>query len=127
MAFVQVSDLPLTGSGKIDRMKLPLPSLGDRETSDLSSSTGSLKPVTPIEKRLAEIWASILNVDNIGTLDDFLDLGGTSMLAIQCVARIRKIFDVDIAVDSFFEHATIGQLAQTILQRTSRQSAPTPP
>jgi acyl carrier protein len=97
--------MPLTGTGKIDRMRLPAPSASDRELAD---------PLTPTEEKLIEIWEAILNVKNIGTFDDFLDVGGTSMLAIQCVARINKLFAVEIAVDAFFEEATIHQIAQTI-------------
>lgn len=111
LAFVQLPELPLTGSGKVDRMSLAAFSLSGQSQNE---SQGLVESGTPTEKELAEIWSSVLGVENIGTSDDFLDLGGSSMLAIQCLSRIKRAFGVEFSLEEFFEHATISQLAQII-------------
>jgi amino acid adenylation domain-containing protein len=68
-AFVHLKQMPLTPNGKIDRRalaQLPVDSLKDSEETFVA-------PRTPEEKRLAEIWASVLNVKQVGCHDNFLN------------------------------------------------------
>ncbi|MDZ8187534.1 MAG: amino acid adenylation domain-containing protein [Nostoc sp. ChiSLP02] len=108
--FVQLSALPLTANGKVDRKALPAP------TQSLNANENFVAPRTPIEERLAEIWSTVLGLKNIGVDDNFLALGGHSLLAFQILCRIRDIFQVDLPIRHFFEAATIAEIAQSIIQ-----------
>jgi hypothetical protein len=71
-------------------------------------------PRTETERALAAIWTELLQVSNIGVLDDFFDLGGQSLMAIRAVAQIRDAFNVDISLRNMFEQPTLGGLAELI-------------
>ena len=68
-------------------------------------------PHGEVENGLVGIWADLLNVGRIGRQDNFFELGGHSLLAMQVTARIRRIFEVELAVRSVFEAPTIASLA----------------
>ncbi|MFF3671270.1 amino acid adenylation domain-containing protein [Microtetraspora malaysiensis] len=82
-AFVFLPELPLTHSGKVDRRALPAP------TGARDSGEEFVEPRTPAERVLAEVWTEVLCVDRVGVRDNFFDLGGDSILALQVVARAR--------------------------------------
>jgi len=67
-------------------------------------------PRTPAEKALAEIWASVLNLDRVGVLDSFFDLGGDSIMAIQVISRARRA-GLDLTLTRFLDSPTIAGLA----------------
>nr|WP_223759268.1 non-ribosomal peptide synthase/polyketide synthase [Myxococcus sp. RHSTA-1-4] len=105
-ACVVLEALPLTANGKVDRKALPAPSRR-RETE-------YVEPRTETEQRLAGLWKELLGVTRVGTRDDFFDLGGHSLLATQVVARVRSLFDVQLAVIDLFEAPTLETLAARI-------------
>ncbi|WP_445628037.1 amino acid adenylation domain-containing protein [Nostoc sp. DSM 114167] len=108
--FVQLSALPLTANGKVDRKALPAP------VQTLNANEKFVAPRTPIEERVAEIWSNVLGLKNIGVHDNFLALGGHSLLAFQILCRIRDIFQVELPMRHFFEAPTISEIAQSIRQ-----------
>ena len=79
-------------------------------------------PRSPIEERLAEIWREVLRVDRVGVNDNFFELGGHSLLATQVVSRIRRRFEIDLPLRSFFKSATIAGLAEAIYQNHAEQT-----
>lgn len=77
-----------------------------------------IAPGTPIEKKLAEIWSELLQVDQIGIYDDFLECGGHSILATQVLSRIRQVFQVEIPLQIYFTGSfTIAKLAKEIVHQ----------
>ncbi len=111
-AFVALDSLPLTPSGKVDRMALPAP---DSERPGAENSYVS--PRTPIEKVLAGIWCEIFGLNRVGVHDNFFELGGHSLLATQVMSRLRKVFEVEIPLRTLFESPTVEELAFALLQR----------
>jgi amino acid adenylation domain-containing protein len=85
-AIVVLETLPLTPSGKIDRRSLPEPDPARPELAE-----PFVAPASPVEERLAAIWAEVLGVEKVGIHDDFFELGGHSLLATQVVARARRL------------------------------------
>jgi non-ribosomal peptide synthetase component F/acyl carrier protein len=77
--------------------------------------------VEGVEPALAAIWAEVLDVEQVAPDDDFFELGGTSLLAMQIVARASDAFGVELALDALFEAPTIAGLAQAI--ETARPAA----
>ena len=102
-------ELPLTPNGKVDRRALPDP--GDASV-DLQRPYEA--PRTETERRLAAIWSSVLGARRFGVHDSFFESGGHSLLATQALARIRKEFDAEVSLRTFFDHPTLAGLAQAI-------------
>ncbi len=103
--YWRVEALPLLPSGKVNRSALAGygKPLVDRE--ELTA------PRNEIETKLAEIWQELLQVEQVGIEQNFFELGGHSLLVLQVTARIRRIFEVELAVRSVFEAPTISGLA----------------
>jgi amino acid adenylation domain-containing protein/non-ribosomal peptide synthase protein (TIGR01720 family) len=102
-AFVALSAWPLTPNGKVDRKALPAPG-PTRETG-----TAHVPPRTENERLLARVWSKLLRV-NVGVRDNFFDVGGDSILAIQMASRARAE-GLQFTVKQIFEHQTIEALS----------------
>ncbi|WP_159731831.1 non-ribosomal peptide synthetase [Methylosinus sp. Ce-a6] len=121
-AFVRLAALPLSANGKIDRSALPTPDFGARH-----AQAAYVAPRTSTERRLCDIWASVLGLPHIGVDDDFFELGGHSLLATQAVSRTRAAFGVDLPLRSLFDRPTVAALAPLLDRlRSSSGSAPSP-
>lgn len=107
-AFVQLDELPLTLNGKIDRRALPVPQWTRMEAG------AYVAPHSPVEIQLAEIWSRLLETEQVGTYDNFCELGGNSLLAIQLVYQVNEVFQIKLPISNFLENPTIAGLAQTI-------------
>ena len=107
--FVRLDKLPTTPNGKVDRSALPEPDI-DNTLRDESF----VAPRNPIEKRLATILSSLLNLNQVSINDNFFLLGGHSLLGTQLIARIRSAFGVDLTLRSLFESPTIADLSSEI-------------
>src|SRR5262249_17623891 len=88
--FVVLPELPLSGSGKVNRRALPPPTA--------TSVSAFIAPRTEMEIKVAQIWSALLKRSRIGVHDNFFDLGGHSLLAAQAAARIRAQLGVEISV-----------------------------
>jgi amino acid adenylation domain-containing protein len=111
-ACVILETLPLTPNGKPDRKALPAP---DRSGP---SAERHAPPRDAAEALLAGIWAEVLRVERVGIHDNFFDLGGESILAIQAASRAHKA-GLAIAPRHLFQHQTIAELAEA-----ARRAAP---
>jgi len=107
--FVRLDKLPTTSNGKVDRLRLPEPDL----ENTLRDET-FVAPRNPVEKRLAMILRSLLNLNEVSVNDNFFLLGGHSLLGTQLMARIRSTFGVDLTLRSLFESPTIADLSNEV-------------
>jgi amino acid adenylation domain-containing protein len=105
-AFVLLPKLPLTENGKVDRRALPPP---DAQRPDLPSEY--VEPEGEVEQQIAEIWRRMLGIDRVGANDSFFDLGGSSMVAVELLAEIRRVTGRALPVVALFRHPTIRGLA----------------
>ena len=107
-AFVALERFPLTPNGKLDRAALPAPdSLG----ADTTETAESRAPRNEIEAQLVEAWKKVLKVDDVGVFDSFFDLGGDSIKSIVVISQVRKLFGVNLPMESLFEAETVAGLA----------------
>jgi amino acid adenylation domain-containing protein len=108
-SFVFLEALPLLSNGKVNRKALPMPS-GERSELD----TAFVAPLTPDEQKLAEIWARILGLRQVGRHDNFFALGGTSLLAARVFAEIEREWGKKLPLALLFQNGDIADLAQTL-------------
>jgi aryl carrier-like protein len=66
---------------------------------------------------LADIWKEVLQRDQFGVYDNFLELGGNSLQAIQILSRVRNGFQLDLSLPALFEAPTISETAELIEER----------
>ena len=108
-SFVTLDTFPLTPNGKVDRNALPAP-----EHTRPKLEETYVAPRTEIERTLVAIWQEVLHLKKVGIHDNFFEIGGYSLLAIQVISRINKAFQVDLPLPPFFENPTISGLSKTI-------------
>ncbi|MFC5474606.1 amino acid adenylation domain-containing protein, partial [Paraherbaspirillum soli] len=117
-AYVQLDCMPLTPSGKIDRMRLPAPEADAYPVRVYEAPQGE------IETTLAEIWSDLLKIEQIGRHDNFFELGGHSLLMVQMISRLRHAFGVDIALQDVFVSPTLAALSEQIIDSQLAQFDP---
>lgn len=95
IAYILVHEMPLSPTGRTDgrrlRARLALSPIQDLTTPH-SSSIEKRQPLTPIERSLQLLWASVLDMDSelIGLDDNFIHLGGDSISAMRLVRQARE-------------------------------------
>jgi amino acid adenylation domain-containing protein len=107
--FVVLTEFPLSANGKIDRRALPTPEVG---RAGLESEY--VAPRNTTEALLAQAWADVLGLDEVGVEDNFFELGGHSLLVPQLVAQIREDLSVQLPVKTIFEAPTPAATAQIV-------------
>lgn len=78
-------------------------------------SSPYVSPRNELERAICEIWRGILGLDKIGIDDNFLDLGGESLIATRIAARMRKVFDIEFTVVDLYKAATVSRVSETII------------
>jgi acyl carrier protein len=107
--FVLLDALPMTANGKIDRKELPPPG-----TDRSAIEPEYVAPRTALEQQLAQIWATVLGLENVGVRDNFFSLGGHSLLATQLISRVRETLNVEVPLRILFEAPTVESFADAM-------------
>ncbi|MES2296924.1 MAG: amino acid adenylation domain-containing protein, partial [Pseudomonadota bacterium] len=115
-AFVFLDALPRTPNGKLDRKALPDPDFAQQRNVYVA-------PATPTEQLVCEIWQDVLGMQQVGSTDNFFQLGGHSLLLMQVISRLQQT-GIDVAVRQLFLAPTVAHLAAEIDQSGGR-GAPT--
>jgi len=109
--FERLDSMPLTENGKIDQN-----ALRDLSKGHSNVPTTFVSPENDIEEMLVSIWTEILRVGRIGTLDNFIELGGDSLAAIKIMTRANDAFNLDLPLHKIFEFPTVARLSESIEQ-----------
>lgn len=111
---VIVKEIPRGATGKLQRIglaeKLGLAKIFEHPDVKADSTNG----LTEVQQSLAKIWQEVLGISEIKLDDEFLRLGGDSVLATLIHSRIRKAFDVDLSFVVFLDSPTIRAMAKSI-------------
>ncbi|MGL5062519.1 MAG: non-ribosomal peptide synthetase [Microcoleus sp.] len=113
-AIVVMENFPITPNGKVDRGAFPAP-----QVADLVQDSEVVLPVDGLESQILKIWKNLFNIESIGTTDNFMDLGGTSLLAARLIDQIDHNFQQSLPLSTIFTSPTIKQLAQILRQTNS--------
>jgi amino acid adenylation domain-containing protein len=105
-SFVEMTTLPLTASGKVDRRALPRPGAPDRS---------AVAPRTTAEAALVDVFASVLGVESVGVYDNFFTIGGDSILALAVRSEAEKR-EIAVDIEEFFARPTVAELAESMSQ-----------
>ncbi len=108
-AFILIAELPLTKDLKIDYERLPPPG---RQRPPLLNDY--VAPQSLLEQQLAYIWTEVLEIDQVGATDSFLDLGGDSLHATRIVSRIKVKHGLTVSLSSLFQLRTIRALVESL-------------
>jgi len=106
--FVPLDHLPLTPNGKLDRKALP-----DPPRVEVEDPGAMVEPVTELERLFADTWADVLNLDHVGTNQNFFELGGDSINAIQVISRANRT-GLNLSIQDLYRDLTIAELARSV-------------
>jgi amino acid adenylation domain-containing protein/non-ribosomal peptide synthase protein (TIGR01720 family) len=104
-AFVALEALPLSANGKVDRSALPVP---DTARPEVASDYAA--PQTEVQRQLADAVSAVVGVGKVGIHDNFFEIGGDSILAIQVVARAQEM-GLRLSPFDVFANPTVADLA----------------
>lgn len=115
--FRQVTEIPYTSDGTIDYTAL----LSLKEGDGVPTGAVHVPPRTETEEIIATIWQEVLGIQQISIHDNFFELSGTSILAVQVQSKMQEAFDRQIAVVEMFQYPTISSMAQHLQRQQDKQ------
>ena len=114
---VPLRALPLTANGKLDRAALPTPAADEGGAATTARDE-------PVAELLHTIWCEVLRVDRLAPDADFFAAGGHSLLVTQVLARVRRVFGVDLSVRALFDAPTLTGFTRRVEKALRAWSAP---
>ena len=105
-AFVVLPALPRSANGKVDRKALPAPRF--------EVEGAARPPADEVERRLALLFAEVLEVESVGLDDDFFGRGGHSLAAMRLLSRVERELGTELPARALFEAPTVARLAERV-------------
>jgi len=118
--WVALARLPLTPSGKVDRNALPPPEAP-------AAAAAAAAPRDPVEQRVLLLWEEVLGRSGLGVADDFFEVGGDSLRAVQLLARLAAAFGRHLSPALMAREPTVAALAQALRAEGSATWSPLVP
>lgn len=112
--FVQLDEMPMTPSGKTDRKNLPMPEFA-------TQAREYIPPKTEQEKMLCTMLSKLFNMESVGITDDFFELGGDSLRAIEYTAKAHHA-GVNFSLQNVFDYPTVKSLCKYLQVRPSKEA-----
>ena len=113
----RLDEVPLTANGKVDRTRIPKPAAS-------SASPPTETEASDTELRMLAVWRRVLAHASIGVLDNFFEVGGTSMLALRLVAEVNEEFGQQLPVSTVFTAGTVSGFAAALQTGSEPRAAP---
>jgi acyl-coenzyme A synthetase/AMP-(fatty) acid ligase/acyl carrier protein len=108
--IVKIDQFPINANDKVDREALP-------EIKEINKN-GYVPPTTPLEEEMVELWKDMLLIDSIGIDDNFLELGGHSLIASKMAYRINENYNINLSMVEFLTQGlTVRTLSQVIEEK----------
>lgn len=130
IVLIPVGRLPRTSSGKPQRRRCREMFLADSleilaqwqaGRDGLPDQVEYVAPRTPLERAIADAWAEVLSLPQVGIHDNFFALGGNSLLAMGLYVRLKELAPVELPLERFFQCPTVAGLAQLITEALADQ------
>ena len=106
-SVTRLDTMPRTPNGKIDRRALPV-------VVRSAKAAAPAGPLTPTEQIVAAAWTEMLQIPSVGADEDFMSLGGNSLLAARLATRLSATFQVTLTLRALLEHRTVRRMAQLV-------------
>ena len=106
--FTHLEEMPMTSSGKISRKTLP-----EIDLSNIKTAVDFVEPKNEAERNLVDSVKAVLNCEKVSTLDNFFDVGGDSLKAIELTSQLESR-GYEVQVKTIFECETIQELAKEL-------------
>ena len=103
--FITIDAFPLTANGKIDKDNLPNPVNFRPEGAPILR-----RPKTTLQKSIAKVWSSVLDIAAIGVDDNFFEMGGNSLLTQKLASILTTDFGINIPITKLYQHPTIAEI-----------------
>ena len=124
-SLTRLDAFPLTPNKKVDRKALPTPSA---QVMQSKASALPAKLGTGLQKQIADIWARVLGIGQIGAEDNFFALGGHSLLAVQVHREIKAALQRDdVSITDIFRFPNLSSLAQHLQPDATGPAVQAPP
>ena len=108
--IMKIDSFPVTSNGKLDKKALP-------EIKELNERN-YVAPTTPLEEEMVQLWGEMLSMDSIGIDDNFIELGGHSLIATKIVHQINQMYDINLSIIEFLtDGLTIRTLSQIVEEK----------
>ncbi|MCZ6672708.1 MAG: non-ribosomal peptide synthetase [Verrucomicrobia bacterium] len=120
-----LTTLPRTLTGKIDRQSLPTPAVVV-PVAPVEAEVRDNTKLTKTTDNITAIWKEVLQLDQIGLNDHFMDVGGDSLKAMMILARVNHKFDVNLTIRMLFDAGTILLVTDLVESLISAQSTSPP-
>ena len=105
--FIQLDELPLNPNGKLDRKKLPLPSIEDEITE-------IVEPSNELEQIVLDMCKDIISKDDFGVTTNLFNIGFTSLTIMQLLARISEELNVDLSIMDLMKSKNVLEIVELI-------------
>jgi acyl carrier protein len=114
--FFQLDAIPLNSSGK--------PDLNGLQTygRPLEAGEDYIAPESEIEKKIADIWKEVIQVEKTGVNDNFFEIGGNSLNIVQVKSKLKDVFGIDIPIAVMFEYPTIRSFVHYLEQQKNGEA-----
>jgi amino acid adenylation domain-containing protein len=114
--FVVMEKFPINSNGKTDRKAFPQP-----DFDVIEEQVDKLLPETPEEELVGRIWGDALGIKDINITDNFFEIGGHSLIAVQVMTHLEKESGIKLPLSILFEYPTIKKLAWLIKSKGKNQ------
>jgi acyl transferase domain-containing protein len=94
---------------------------GKQASGERAAAAAEFSTSAEVETAVAAVWRELFGIEGIGPGDNFFDLGGNSLLALQLVARLRQTFQVELPLRVVFESQTLTALSARIHETRVRE------
>ena len=85
--------------------------------------TDFVAPRDEVERTIVEVGSAVLGISDIGIYDNFFEMGGSSLLAVQLISRLREAFQQQISLRALFERPTVAGLAEVIRESRAQEES----
>jgi amino acid adenylation domain-containing protein len=118
--YMQIAQFPMTGSGKVDRQVLHSPEFKNQASTNRYRVIR--RPLDELQQRIAKVWQTVLDVEEVSIDDNFFSLGGDSLKAITLILSVEKELGYSIPIEEFNQFSSIERFTNDIRTRRHQNS-----